>query len=76
MKQGITLVPALGYQMVDDDQPDPCELLCATRTWGAPFAFMNKLSIFNPTELTESGFGAGRHMANRRATCVSHPAMS
>jgi hypothetical protein len=63
-RQGVTLVPALGYQMISDEYPDPGEWLCTSRTWGAPGSVMSKLSIFNPDALVETGFAAGRHHAD------------
>ena len=60
---GITLLPALGFQMLSDGFPEPGAWLCEVRTSGAPFADMNKLSIFNPDAIVETGFGAGRHSA-------------
>jgi hypothetical protein len=62
-RQGVTLIPALGYQMISDDYPDPGEYLAVTRTRGAPCYYMNKLSIFNPDALVETGYGVGRHKA-------------
>lgn len=62
----ITAVPALGYQMISEHYPDPGEWLCTTRTWGAPWSSMNKLSIFNPDSVVETGFAVGRHSADLR----------
>lgn len=62
--QGVTVVPALGYQMVSEEFPEPDERLCDTRTWGAPFYFFNKLSIFCPDAIEETNFGRGRHFAD------------
>ena len=63
---GITAVPALGYQMISERYPAPGDLLCATCTWGAPSSWMDKLSIFNPDAVVETGFAAGRHSADLR----------
>jgi hypothetical protein len=63
-QQCITLVPALGYQMVSEEFPAPDENLCQTRTWGAPWIEMNKLSVFNPNAIAETNFAVGRHTAN------------
>ncbi|TAK49692.1 MAG: glycosyltransferase family 2 protein [Xanthobacteraceae bacterium] len=60
---GVTLIPAIGYQMVSEDYPRPHETLSRARTLGAPFALMNKLSIFNPDAVRETGFDEGRHRA-------------
>ena len=65
-REGVTLVPALGYQMISEEYPDPGEWLCTSRTWGAPWSVMNKLSVFNPGAVVETGFVAGRHSAEPR----------
>lgn len=61
--QAVTAVPALGYQVVSDAPPEPGEPLVATRTRGAPFGEMNKLSVFRPDALADTRFGPGRHWA-------------
>ena len=60
---GITLIPAIGYQMVSDEFPTADELLSETRVMGAPTHYMNKLSIFNPDAISHPGFTVGRHQA-------------
>ncbi len=62
-RQGTTLVPALGYQMVSDELPGPEEVLCWSRTRGAPWHMMNKLSLWNPNAIEETHFARGRHTA-------------
>jgi hypothetical protein len=69
---GVTLIPVVGYQMVSMGFPDPDETLAVTRTIGAPFAKMNKLSIFDPTAIEEANYGSGRHVA-RPVGRVSYP---
>jgi hypothetical protein len=49
--------------MLSNDMPETNEHLASTRTLGAPFGDMCKLSIFNPNAIRDSGFGAGRHFA-------------
>jgi hypothetical protein len=61
--QGVTAVPALGYQMLSEDFPRTDELLCTTRTIGAPWGHMSKLSLFRPDALEETRFVPGRHSA-------------
>lgn len=61
--RGVTLVPAIGYQMVSRRFPHPSWRLASRLTLGAPFAPMNKLSIFNPGAVDEAGFAEGRHRA-------------
>lgn len=62
--QGVTLIPALGYQMLSEVFPAPDEQLCVTRTWGAPFDMMSKLSLFAPWAIRKTNFSAGRHVAD------------
>jgi len=59
--RGVTLIPAMGYQMVSDAFPNDDELLCETRTMGVADVNFSKLSIFNPDTLKETRFGGGRH---------------
>lgn len=63
-KHGITLLPALGYQMISDEFPAKHEYLAASRTQGTPWGVMNKLSIFDPDLIEETNFEVGRHEAN------------
>jgi len=62
--QGITLIPALGFQMLSEDFPKADEHLVQSRTWGTPWQKMCKLSIFNPDAIEETNFTGGRHTAN------------
>ena len=61
--RGITIVPALGYQMLSDEFPKPDQFLCRDLTMGAPWVQMNKLSIFSPDSVEEINFQLGRHSA-------------
>lgn len=70
---GITAVPALGYQMLSSDFPRADEHLVRSRTRGAPYRTMNKLSIFSPRAVEESGFAVGRHGAKPRGNVVYPP---
>ncbi len=47
-RQGITCIPALGYDMVTPDFPDPAVHLATTHTRGVPDAMLNKLRLFDP----------------------------
>jgi len=60
---GVTAVPALGYQMVAEEFPLPDARLTDCLRQGVPFAQMNKLSLFQPDALSETGFGVGRHLS-------------
>jgi hypothetical protein len=62
--RGVTLIPALGYQMLSEDFPAGGEHLCTTRTCGAPYGMMSKLSLFRPQAIEETNFAAGRHLAS------------
>jgi len=62
--QSITLVPALGFQMLSEDFPDVAEHLVQSRARGTPWPEMCKLSIINPNAIDESNFTGGRHTAN------------
>ncbi len=63
-RRGITLLPALGYQMLTAEFPANHEYLAASRTEGAPWGIMSKLSIFDPDLIKETNFQVGRHSAN------------
>jgi hypothetical protein len=58
---GVSLVPALGYQMISEEFPNSGEFLCETRVRGAPWAEMCKVSIFDPEAIVEINFSPGRH---------------
>ncbi|WP_203074269.1 glycosyltransferase family 2 protein [Falsiroseomonas ponticola] len=60
---GVSMVPALGYQMVATEFPPPDTTLCQALTWGTAFKGMNKLSLFAPDRLRETRFAPGRHAA-------------
>ncbi len=60
----VTLLHAMGFQIVSEKFPGPDELLCETRTTGAPFAHFSKLSIFDPVAIEETRFETGRHTAS------------
>src|SRR5262249_53450064 len=61
---GITIVPALGYQMISDEFPGSEALLCTAHTCGAPWDIYSKLTLFDPSAITEIGYGEGRHHAS------------
>lgn len=68
--KGITLIPALGYQMISEELPEPGQNLIKTLQRGAPFHQMNKLSLFKPDEISETNFAPGRHSANPEGNIV------
>lgn len=61
--EGITIIPALGYQMLSETFPRSDQLLCQGLTMGAPWVQMNKLSIFSPDAIETANFALGRHTA-------------
>jgi hypothetical protein len=63
-RYGVTCIPALGYQMLSREAPRPGERLCETRTMGASYEVMSKLSLFNPTAIEETNYAVGRHAAS------------
>lgn len=69
-EQGVTAIPALGYQMVSDTFPIESEPILLQVKNGCPWSDMNKLSIFNPNEISESNFHAGRHLAEPQGNIV------
>ena len=60
---GITIVPALGYQMLSETFPNEGQWLCQDLTMGAPFWEMNKLNVFSPNEIDAVNYSLGRHTA-------------
>ena len=46
--QGVTFLPALGYQMLSEEFPEADEHLCFNRTWGAPYKMIRVNSIKLP----------------------------
>ena len=69
---GITIVPALGYQMISEEFPHPDGKLCETHTNGAPWDSYNKLALFDPSAISEIDYGVGRHHASPTG-CVIAP---
>lgn len=61
--EGITIVPALGYQMISDVFPHEDALLCRTVTTGAVSPNHNKLNLFSPNGVRVINFAPGRHNA-------------
>jgi glycosyl transferase family 2 len=61
--QGVTIIPALGYQMLSEQFPDHKTLLCQSLTRGACDWVYSKLNIFSPNEIDTVNFSPGRHSA-------------
>ena len=62
-KKGVTIIPALGYQMLCEHFPEREKLLCQSVTKGASYAFYSKLNIFSPNEIDTVNYSPGRHTA-------------
>lgn len=62
-RSNVTIIPAIGYQMLSRVFPDENHHLCATNTIGAFWDKMCKPSIFNPNTIDEINFIYGRHIA-------------
>ena len=63
-RDGATLMPALGYEMLTEDFPAAGEYLASTHTLGAPDINCCKLRIFNPDAIDEADFAVGGHTAS------------
>jgi hypothetical protein len=63
MAAGITIIPALGFQMFTEEVPGAGECLCATRTLGVPDPYDCKLTLFCPTAIEEINYEEGGHVA-------------
>jgi hypothetical protein len=50
--------------MVSEEFPEPHETPCLTRTHGAPWRHMSKLSLFDPNAVEETCYEDGRHKAH------------
>jgi hypothetical protein len=62
-QQGVTCIPALGFEMITDTFPAPEENLARSRTFGAPAAGYSKLGIFDPQAVKSTNFAMGSHSA-------------
>lgn len=62
-RNGVTAIPALGFQMLSDHIPPAGTRLAEVLRTGAPYADMNKLSIFDPGQIRKTGYSVGRHYA-------------
>ena len=73
LDQGVTAIPAIGYEMVSEAFPESNERLCLTRTIGTPAAEMSKLSVFSPGALEATGYAPGGHTASPVGRIVAPP---
>jgi glycosyltransferase involved in cell wall biosynthesis len=68
--EGVTYIPALGFDMVTESFPHEDEHLASTRTIGAPSAVYSKLRIFDPNAIEEVNYEIGAHSASPRGRLV------
>ena len=68
--QGVTIVPALGYQMLSEHFPEHKTLLCQSLTRGACDLVYSKLGIFSPNEIDAVNYTQGRHSAAPKGRVV------
>jgi len=61
--EGVTIIPALGYQMLSQEFPENNTLLCQSLTKGACDELYSKLNIFSPNEIDAVNYSPGRHTA-------------
>lgn len=69
-KARVTLIPALGYEMVAESFPPEASRLCDTVTTGVPSHQMNKLSLFRPDAIRATRYTPGRHGAQPKGKLV------
>lgn len=69
--RGVTIVPALGYEMLSDEFPKDGRRLCDSLTRGAQYSPMSKLNLFSPTEVSSTNFSPGRHTAAPEGNVMS-----
>jgi len=67
---GVTFIPALGFDMNAPDFPGDDGLLVEKVTRGRPRIAFNKLGIFNPDAVEETGYAVGRHSAEPQGRLV------
>ena len=72
-QQGVTAIPALGFQMMSERFPDPGETLTQSITKGAADEWYSKLSIFSPNDITEINYALGRHTASPEGKVILPP---
>lgn len=70
-KDGVTIIPALGFQMLSNDFPGEDSRLSDVVSSGAPFPHMNKMNIFSPDDIEATNFTVGRHEASPRGHVVA-----
>jgi len=69
-RQGVTIIPSLGYQMLADEFPHVEALLSRDLTMGAPDPVMSKMNLFSPNDIETANFAPGRHEAAPQGNVV------
>lgn len=64
IKNKITIIPTKGYQMISTDFPIRNKLLTQSVRYGNLDINHSKIACFNPQEIEEINFNAGRHHCN------------
>lgn len=70
-RAGITIIPAVGFEMVSEAMPASSARLSQEVTRGAPDPMCNKLSVFNPDAVLHTHFAPGRHSAQPEGDIVA-----
>jgi len=63
LQDGVTVVPAAGYQMMSEKFPAPDSVLWRDHPLGAPWNMYSRLPVFRPDQITETNYKPGRHGA-------------
>ncbi len=66
----VTAIRSIGYEMVSDCFPSETQRLFELVTIGSRSAGHDRLCIFNPSAITKTNFGPGRHVAKPEGRVV------
>lgn len=72
-RHGVTIIPALGYEMMSDEFPPQDVSICHAVTMGAPCFMSSKMNIFSPNEIVKTNFAPGRHCAVPEGVVLAPP---
>lgn len=68
--QGITIIKAIGYQMISQTFPKQNDCLIDTLQFGSRDKMMDKICIFNPNAISEINYKTGKHTADPKGHIV------
>ena len=68
---GVTVIPALGYEMLADEFPQSGLWLSQSLTMGAPSSDSSKLNIFAPDQIETTNYAVGRHTADPKGIVIA-----